>query len=71
MSGIVSNGLYSLTVLDGEIPMLYSFKIKAWVLGGFFVGSTRTPNEGFSTFVTPLMTMKVKCPIFTGSMNEL
>ena len=71
MSGTVSNGIYGLTVLDGENPRVYSFKIKAWVLGGLFVGSTRTPNEGFSTFVTPLMTMEVKCPIFTGNMDEL
>tara|TARA_B110000285_G_C14952148_1_gene527344 strand:+ start:189 stop:296 length:108 start_codon:yes stop_codon:yes gene_type:complete len=34
MSGTVSNGIFGLTVLDGENPRVYSFKIKAWVLGG-------------------------------------
>ena len=71
MSGTVSNGIYGLTVLDGENPRLYSFKIKAWVLGGFFNGTTCAPNEGLSTFVSPLMTLKVKCPIFTGNLDEL
>ena len=71
MSGIVSNGLYGITVADGENPRLYSFKIKAWALGGRFVDSTWTPNEGLSSFVSPFLTLEAKCPTFLGNMDEL
>ena len=71
MSGSVSNGIFGLTVLDGENPRVYTFKIKAWVLGGLFTSSTREPNEGLSTFVSPWMNLEVKCPIFTGNLDEL
>jgi hypothetical protein len=59
VSGTVSNGLYSITVADGENSATYSFKIKAWVLGGL------------STYVSPVLTLVAKCPTFTGNLDEL
>ena len=55
-SGIVSSKSFQIEVLDGEKPFpSYSFKIKVWVLGGF------------STYVSPILSLQAKCPIFLGN----
>lgn len=51
--------------------MIYSFKIKAWALGGLFTTLQRIPNSGLSSFVTPTMTLEAYCPTFLGNMDEL
>lgn len=45
--------------MDGKVPFTYTFKIKAWVLGGY------------QSFVTPFLTLRAICPIFSGDMDEL
>ena len=36
MSGTVSSNSFFIEVLDGKVPFTYTFRIKAWVLGGYF-----------------------------------
>ena len=55
----MSNGLYGITVLDGESPATYSFYIKAWALGGL------------SSVFSPILYIIAKCPIYLANMDEL